>query len=105
MEKVQGMTQAAIEDMRWAVQAMSEATGHTERNNAAVTALGMSTRCSVPSLKQMTFNWKAQGKYNELLHFEMKVKSIFMTKIYDISETAQIIMNWLGCEDSILCKH
>ena len=30
-----------------------------------------------PALKQPTFEWKAQGKYNELYDFEIEVKKHF----------------------------
>ena len=68
--------------------------GPAKRNNITAATPSMTVRSSRLALNQPTFNWKAQGKYGELLNFEIEVKS------YDIcnSERVTIIMNWLGCE-------
>ena len=55
------------------LQAMSEAAGSTERNEASIIET-VRTRTSGPAFKQLTFNWKAQDKYNELLKFDVEVK-------------------------------
>ena len=62
--------QAAIGPVKATAEAMSEAAGHTERNSAAVTAPRVNTTSSGPAMKQCTFNWKAEDKYNNLLNFE-----------------------------------
>ena len=60
----QTIMQAAIEAVEAATEAMSEAASPTERRNAAVTVLNKSARNSRPALKQPTYNWNAQAKYN-----------------------------------------
>ena len=95
----QAVTQAATEATKIEMQAISEAEGPTQRNNATVTTPSMSTRSSRPVVKQVTFDWKCQDQYNELLNFEMDVK-ILMTMSYNIcdSERFTVIINCLGCE-------
>ena len=79
MENVQAMTQtlmqAVIEPAMAAVQDMSEAVGPTERNNVAVTTQSVSTRSGGPTFKQPIYSRKVQDKYNDLLYFEMQVKT------------------------------
>ena len=58
--------QAAIEAMKTAVKAKSEAGGCNERNNTAVSAPNVSTRSSRPAPKQLILNWKAKDKYSEV---------------------------------------
>ena len=55
-----------------------------------VMATNINARTSGPSLMQLTFDWKAIDYYNELLSFEMEVKSIFMTKSCDISDSSRV---------------
>ena len=95
----QGMMQAATEAPKSAVQAMSEAAGPAERNETPI-AEGMSARTSQPSVKQLSFNWKAKDKYNKLLNYEMEEKMIFLTKSYTFndSDRVPVTMYWLGCE-------
>ena len=59
-----------------------------------------SMRGSGPALKQPTFNWKAQDKYNKVLDFEMRVNVLFRTKSFNICNSGRVpvIINWLGCE-------
>ena len=83
----QAIMQAAIEVMKTAVEAMSEVKGPAKRNNTAVATPSVSTTDSGPVLKQPAFNWKAQGKYNELLNFEMEVKYKFLIESYGTWET------------------
>ena len=53
-----------------------------------------------PQLTQPTFDWLAQKKYNGLQNFEMEVRNIFVTKIYDITDSEKVpkIKNWIGRE-------
>ena len=59
------MTQAAIEAIKAAMQAISEAAGPTNRNNAVVTTPSMITRSCRSALKQLTFNLNAQDGYKK----------------------------------------
>ena len=70
------------------------------QKNTVVATPSMSARSIGPALKQPTFNSKAQGRYGELLNFEMEVKNIFKIKSYDICNSVRvlIIMKWLGDE-------
>ena len=68
------MIQAATKAMEAAVQAMSKVVGPAEGTNGKAIAASMIIRASEPSLKQPTFNRKAQDKYNKLLNFEIEVK-------------------------------
>ena len=38
-------------------------------------------RASLPVMRQLTFDWKMQDKYNELNNFNIEVGNIFMTAI------------------------
>ena len=69
----QAIMQAAVGVFEAAVQAISGAAS-PKRNNGAAVAGSKSARTSGPSLKQPTFNFRAQYKYNELLNFKMEVK-------------------------------
>ena len=42
------------------------------------------TRESRPALRQPIFDWKVQGKYNELNNFNIKERSIFMMNSYSM---------------------
>ena len=55
----QAIMQGAIEEMKTAVNAMSEAAGSAKRNNGAASAKSLSPRVSETLLKQPTFKWKA----------------------------------------------
>ena len=94
----QGIMQAAIGTTKVSIQAMSEAAGPTNGNNALATTAGLRTRSSRPALEQLTYNWKAHDKYNELLNFESK--NIFMTKRCETCNNKRVpmIRNWLGHE-------
>ena len=50
----------------------------------------MSARMSGPSVKQLTFDWKAQDKYSELSKIEVEVENIFMTKSYDTTDSESL---------------
>ena len=65
----QVITQAAIEAMKGVDQAMLEVADPLKGNNSATS--NMSTRNSGPALKQLFFNWKVQGKYNDLFELEI----------------------------------
>ena len=97
-----------IDSMMVAIQTMSEAADSTERNSVPVSTLSMSTSHSGPALKQLTFNLKAQDKYNKLLNFEIKLKSIFHIQmkryyIYDSERVPKIYIRY-DVKDSFLCK-
>ena len=51
-----------------------------------------------PTLKQLTFDLKATGKYHELCNFGIQVKNIFITNNYNIQESEKfpITVNWFG---------
>ena len=100
MEHLQEMTQAitlaAIVAMKVAIWAMSEVTGPTERKNAPVATLSIGTRSRRPALKQMTLNCKGQDKDNKIFNLEMEVKSISMTKSYDICDSEKFQIHKLA---------
>ena len=56
-----------------------------------------STNNKWTNLRQLTFNWKLQEKYNELNTLKIEVRNTFLMKNYNTEETerALIIMNWL----------
>ena len=45
-------------------------------------------RLGRPLMKQPTFNWEAEDKYNELINFRQLINSIF--KSYSTSQAEQI---------------
>ena len=67
------------EATRAAIQAMAAA--GAERAPNAGPGLGR------PLMKQPTFNWKAEDKYNELKNFRLEVNNIF--KLYNMPQTEQ----------------
>ena len=60
---------------------MSGVTVPTKRDNAGATKQSGSARSSRPALKQPTFNWKAQNKYDTLLNFEMEEKKCSLLRV------------------------
>ena len=53
---------------------------------------------SRPILKQPTFNWRADGKYEDLDIFEPKVRNMLQNVILGQTERVSVIKNWLGRE-------
>ena len=51
-----------------------------------------------PALRQPTFDWKAEDKYQKPCIFKIGVKNIFMTKHHNSQESkrVQIIISWPG---------
>ena len=49
-----------------------------------------------PAMKQLTFNWEAEDKYNELKTFRLEVNNILST--FNSRQNEQLVMvnNWLG---------
>ena len=57
-------------------------------------------KTGAPVLKQVIFGWKFPNKYIEVCNFAIEVKTIFLTKSYNIqgSQRVPIIMTRLGHE-------
>ena len=53
-------------------------------------------RLGRPIMKQLTFNWKAEDKYNVLKNFSLEVNSIFISYSIPQAEQLAIIIKWLG---------
>ena len=58
----------------------------TERNATDTTG----SKAGRPQRKQATLNWSAKGKKPELENFKMKVRYIFMTKMYNIVDAGKV---------------
>ena len=56
------------------------------------------TKMSEPILKQPTFNWKAEDKYDKLLHFKLEVSNMLQNYNLGQTERISVIKNWLGTE-------
>ena len=75
-----GYDTTAIKDMNITVSAMSEAAGPTKRNYGSCHTkcehfVSIVSKYSQQTQKQPILNWKAQDKNNDLLNFEMVVKT------------------------------
>ena len=60
---------AVVESARVTMQAMAAATAERTQN--------VGPRLGAPIIKQPTFNWKAEDKYNEFTNFRLEVNYIF----------------------------
>ena len=49
-----------------------------------------------PAMKQPTFNWEADDKYNKLKTFRLEVNNILSTYCMPQTEQLAIVKNWLG---------
>ena len=79
------MTQAITQTVAGAAKAtmvVREAEGPT-KSRRPVHAV---SRSSGPALKQPTFNWKAQDKYDELKNFKMDVINTFIMNSWDTEQ-------------------
>ena len=47
-------------------------------------------------MKQPTFDWDAEDKYNELKNFRLKVYNVFKSYNMPDREKTSVIKNWLG---------
>ena len=86
---MQTMTQSAMEA---ATKAAIAAVKEVENTVNAARSIQVMYRSDGPALKQPKFDWKAAGKYQELLNFETDVKSIFITIAisYNIMKRSQL---------------
>ena len=62
---------AEVEATRAAIQATAVARAERTQN--------VEPRLGRPMMKQPTFNWEAENKYNELKNFRLEVNNIFKT--------------------------
>ena len=53
-------------------------------------------RLGGPMMKQPTFNWEAEGKYNEHKNFRLELNNIFKSYSMPQVEQIAIIKKWLG---------
>ena len=57
--------------------------------------LNVGPRLGGSTMKQPTFNWEAEDKYNKLKNLRLEVNNIF--KSYNMPQTEQLIIkNWPG---------
>ena len=82
----EALVQAVAEEKRAAIQAM--AVDRAERTQNAGPTLG------TPMMKQPTFNWEAEDKYNELKNFRLEVNCIL--KLYSTPQAEQIVIIKIG---------
>ena len=61
------MVQAGIETIKGVIMAVRETEGPTKSRRAMQAV----PRAGGPKIRQLTFNWKAQDKYNELNNFKI----------------------------------
>ena len=82
------IVQAVAEATRAAIEAMAVA--RVERTQNAEPRLGR------PMMKQPTFNWRAEDKYDGLKNLRIEVSNI--SELYSMSQAEQIaiIKNWTG---------
>ena len=83
------IAKAVAEATRLAIQAMAVAI--TERSQSTV-----GTKIGRPAMKQPTFNWEADDKYNGLKTFRLEVNNILSTYNMPQTEQSAIVKNWLG---------
>ena len=83
------ITRAVAESTRIAIQTMVEARVETMHNASGPEVDG-------PAMKQLTFNWNAQGKYSELKTFSLEVNNVL--SMYNTPQTDKlaVVKNWLG---------
>ena len=82
----QVITQAVIEAAKAAILVERDAKGPAENRRAVQTA----PRANGPTLRQQTFNWKVQDKFNELNHFKIELNIIFLINSYNIEENVKV---------------
>ena len=74
------ITQVVIEAVKAAIMSVRKEKGPAERRRPALVA----SKASGPALRQPTFGWIAQDKYNKLTNFTIEVRIIFIVKSYKI---------------------
>ena len=70
----QAITKTAIEAAKAAIMAVGEAEVSAKSRRPAHAVL----RASGPALKKLTFEWKAQDKYNELCSIKITIRNTFL---------------------------
>ena len=81
----QSIMHTVIEDIKAAIMAVSKA----ESPSKSGRPVQMMLRKNGPALQQLTFDWKAQDKHNELNIFKIKVRNTFITNSYNIEENKE----------------
>ena len=76
---------AVSEETRAGIQVMAVAKAERTQNAG--------TRLDGPMLKQPTFNWEAEDKYNELKTFKLELNNIFILYSMPQAEQISIIKN------------
>ena len=66
-------------------------TGRARQENAGI-------KMSRPILKQPTFSWRAEDKYEELQNFRLEVSNMLQNYNLGQAEKVSVIKNWLGGE-------
>ena len=95
------MASEQINQNKFTVQAIAEATRVTIQTMTTASIARQEnpgTKKSGPILKQPTFNWKAEDKYEELQNFELEESD--MLQNYNLGQTKRVSVskNWLGRE-------
>ena len=86
--------QAVIEAVKAAIIAGREA----DNLNSNAKPMHAILRSGSPALRQLALEWKVTDKYQELCHFKVEVKDIYMTDNYNMqeSEKVPVLPSWLG---------
>ena len=74
------IAKVVAEAARPAIQAMAVARAEITQN--------VGPRLGWPTMKQLTFNWEAENKYNKLKNLRLEVNNIF--KLYNMPQTDQL---------------
>ena len=85
----EAIARAVAEATRIAIQTMVEA--WVERTHD-----GSGPKVGSPTMKQPTFNWNAQDKYNELKTFRLEVNNIVSIYYTQQAHKLALVKHWLG---------
>ena len=83
------IAKTVAEAMKAAIQAM--AVTATERSQSVA-----GPKTGGPAMKQPTFNWETEDKYNKLRTVRLKINNILSTYNTPQAEQLAIIKRWLG---------
>ena len=74
---------------------------HEQANDQMSARQSMGPKVGEPMMKQPTFNWGMEDKYNKLENFRLEVNNVFqLYTMPDIEKTAIIKVGWAEKDDN-----